>query len=271
VAQPSLSAQIAELERSLGVQLFERGRGGVLLTNAGQEIVERARQVLLETGDLIESAKRYVDPLTGTLRIGVIPTIGPYLLPDLVPVLRQKYPKLTLVWIEEKTEVLVRQVARGELDSALLAREADLGDLEHALIQTDPFVLAMPKHHRLANGDSAVKSDALRGERVLLLDDGHCFREQALAYCKTADTEELGFRATSLPTLAQMVASGAGVTLLPSVAVETEARRSALAIRRFAKPVPARTIVLAWRRRTPLVGALTEIAQTLREAVSEKR
>ncbi len=266
VAQPSLSAQVAELERALGVQVFERSRRGVLLTAAGGELVERARRVLLEADDLVDAARRFVDPLEGTLRIGVIPTIGPYLLPDVVPALHAEYPKLSLLWVEDKTDVLVRKIARGELDAALLALEADLGELEHEVIASDPFLLATPVDHPLARGTRPVRPEELGGEKVLLLDDGHCFREQALTYCQGAKAEELGFRATSLSTLAQMVSSGAGVTLLPSVAVETETRRSALVIRRFARPVPARTIVLARRPRTPLAPALHRIAFTLRAA-----
>src|SRR5215510_15174538 len=134
VSQPSLSAQVAEMEAALGVPLFERDRRGVLITAAGHELVARARRVLLEADDFIEAAHRFVDPLAGTLRIGVIPTIGPYLLPRVVPVLNKAYPRLMLIWIEDKTEVLVRSVGHGELDAALLALEADLGDLDHDVL-----------------------------------------------------------------------------------------------------------------------------------------
>jgi LysR family transcriptional regulator, hydrogen peroxide-inducible genes activator len=271
VAQPSLSAQIAELERSLGVRLFERSQRGVLATAAGAELVARARRVLLEADDLVQAAQRFLDPFEGTLRIGVIPTIAPYLLPDVVPTLRATYPALSLLWIEDKTEVLVRKVSNGELDAALLALEADLAELEHELVARDPFVLATPIGHPLGKRSRPVRTAELAGEKVLLLDDGHCFREQALAYCQSADAEELEFRATSLSTLAQMVSSGAGLTLLPSIAVETESRRSPLAIRRFARPAPARTIVLAWRPRTPLGPALRQIAGTLRGGISARR
>src|SRR5262249_39211694 len=214
VSQPSLGAQIGALESALGVPLFERGRRGVLVTAAGQELLARARRVLLEADDFVEAANRFVDPLTGTLRIGVIPTIGPYLLPRVVPALRKAFPRLMFVWIEDKTDALVRAVNRGELDAALLAREADLGDLEYAAIGTDPFLLATPRGHKLGSGNAPVTRSQLRGERILLLDDGHCFRDQVLEYCSSSKLEELGFRATSLPTLAQMVSSGAGITLL---------------------------------------------------------
>jgi LysR family hydrogen peroxide-inducible transcriptional activator len=264
VSQPSLSAQVAEMEAALGVSLFERDRRGVLVTAAGQELIARARRVLVEANDLTESANRFIDPLAGTLRIGVIPTIAPYLLPVIVPALRKAYPHLTFVWIEDKTETLVKSVNHGLLDSALLALEANIGDLEHVTITIDPFVLAMPKGHPLSRGKTPLARNQLRGECMLLLDEGHCFRDQVLEYCSGNKIEELGFRATSLPTLAQMVSSGAGITLLPRIAVSTETQRSQLAIRTFARPAPFRTIVLGWRRRSALTQTLQKIAETMR-------
>src|SRR4030095_10642341 len=240
VSQPSLSAQIAEMESALGVPLFERDRRGVLITSAGQELVGRARRVLVEADDFVEAANRFIDPLAGTLRIGVIPTIAPYLLPGVVPALRKAYPRLMLIWIEDKTEVLVRKVNQGELDAALLALEANLGDLEHDAVTVDTFVLATPKSYPLGRESKPVTRNQLRGERMLLLDDGHCFRDQVLEYCSGSKMEELGFRATSLSTLSQMVSSGAGITLLPSIAVPTEVNRSQLAIRPFTRPAPFR-------------------------------
>src|SRR5262249_22918445 len=156
VSQPSLSAQVAEMEAALGVPLFERDRRGVLITAAGQELVTRARHLLVEADDFVEAANRFVDPLAGTIRIGVIPTIGPYLLPRVVPALRKAYPHLMFIWIEDKTEVLVRSVGHGVLDAALLALEADLGDLEHDVLATDPFVLATPPEHKLSRGAKPV-------------------------------------------------------------------------------------------------------------------
>ncbi len=271
VSQPSLSAQVAELETALGFPLFERDRRGVLVTAAGQEIISRARRVLVEADDFVEAANRFLDPLAGTLRIGVIPTIGPYLRPRVVPGLRKAYPRMMLIWIEDKTEVLVRSVAHGDLDAALLALEADLGDLEHDVIAVDPFVLAMPPEHRLSRGEKRVSRNQLRGERILLLDDGHCFRDQVLEYCSSAMLEELGFRATSLPTLAQMVSTGAGITLLPSISVPTETNRSQLSVRSFSRPEPFRTIVLGWRRRSALAGTLRKIAETIRTTMRKSK
>src|SRR6185295_19085202 len=193
----------------------------------------RVRRVLLATDDLIESAKGIGDPLSGTLRIGIIPTISPYLLPTIAAALRAAHPSLTVLWVEDKTPVLVHELAQGRIDAALLALEAELGDVDHAVIANDPFVLATSTSHPLGRPARPAHAQDLRGEHVLLLDDGHCFREQALQVCRDAGAEELGFRATSLGTLTQMVASGAGVTLLPRIAVPSEAKRGTLALRKF--------------------------------------
>lgn len=266
VSQPSLSAQLAQLEEALGVQLFERDRRRVLVTAAGREIIERARLILRETDDLVDLARRSADPLSATLRIGVLPTISPYLLPRLTAALRKTYPRLTVFWVEDKTEVLVRSLEGGALDAALLAIEADIGDVDREIIGSDPFVLATPVGHPLGAKATSAKASELADANVLLLEEGHCFREQALAFCSHAKVHELEFRATSLSTLAQMVAGGAGVTLLPELAVATEAKRAELAIRPFAQPAPKRTIALVWRRRSPLGPSLRQLAATARAA-----
>jgi LysR family hydrogen peroxide-inducible transcriptional activator len=266
VAQPSLSAQIAQLEDALGVRLFERDRRRVLLTGAGRDLVDRARRVLQEAGDLVEAAARAGDPLRGRLAIGVIPTISPYLLPAAAPALRKAYPQLSVIWREEKTADLVRGVREGTLDAALLALEADIGDVEREVIARDPFVLATPPRHPLGAVTAPARPADLREAPVLLLDDGHCFREQALAVCARARVREGEFRATSLSTLAQMVAGGAGVTLLPEIAVPTEATRVGLRVRPFAEPAPHRTIGLVWRPGCPLAPGLRQVAATIRDA-----
>jgi LysR family hydrogen peroxide-inducible transcriptional activator len=266
VSQPSLSAQLAQLEGVLGVRLFERDRRRVLVTAAARDILERARLILRESDDLVEIAQRSSDPLSGTLRLGVIPTISPYLLPGLTARVRSAFPRLTLLWLEDKTEVLVRSLDSGTLDAALLALEADIGDVEREIIGRDPFVLVTPPGHALGAKTSSAKTSELLDERVLLLDDGHCFRAQALAFCASAKAHELEFRATSLATLVQMVAGGVGVTLLPGLAVTTETRRAELSIRAFAQPGPGRTIALVWRKRSPLAPALRRLAGTARTA-----
>jgi LysR family transcriptional regulator, hydrogen peroxide-inducible genes activator len=271
VAQPSLSAQLAQLESALGVRLFERDRRRVLLTTAGREVVERARRVLQETDDLVEAAAQAADPLSGRLQIGVIPTVSPYLLPAVAPALHEAYPRLTVAWREDKTADLVRSLRAGALDAALLALEAEIGDLEREVIARDPFVLATPPRHPLGTNAGAVAVGELRDASVLLLDDGHCFRDQALAVCSRARVREGEFRATSLSTLTQMVAAGAGLTLLPWLAVPTEAVRSGLRVRSFAEPAPHRTIGLVWRRGCPRAPALRQVAATIRAAYPQAR
>lgn len=266
VAQPSLSAQIAALEGALGVRLFERSRRQVLVTPAGVALLEGARAVLAAAEALVESARGASDPFSGRLRLGVIPTVSPYLLPSAAPALRRAYPRLRLEWLEEKTEVLVARLQAGAIDGALLALEAELGEVEHEIVAQDPFVLAAPRGHPLAVHRGPARAADLRGAAVLLLDEGHCLRAQALEVCTRARARENEFRATSLPTLVQMVASGAGVTLLPRLSVPTETRTGQLALREFASPAPHRTIALVWRPRAPVGSALREVARTLREA-----
>jgi len=266
VSQPSLSVQLAQLEEVLGVQLFERDRRRVLSTAAGEALVERARRLLRDADDLMAAAARAQDPFVGTMRIGVIPTISSYLLPSTVPALRQTYPKLPTVWIEDKTEVLVDKLADGSLDAAIMALEAEIGDVEVDVLASDPFVLTLRPSDPLAESTAPVKVEELAGADILLLDDGHCFRDQALSLCSQANVRELEFRATSLSTLAQMVAGGLGLTLLPRLAVPTETQRAELVVRHFAAPQPARTVVLAWRRGSPLGDAFRQLSATLREA-----
>lgn len=270
VSQPSLSAQLAQLEIALGARLFERNRQRVLLTPAGEQLVARARQVLTGADDLILAARQLQDPLLGTLRIGVIPTVAPYLLPEVAPALRAQYPRLTVQWTEDRTAALLRDIDRGRLDAILLAQVAGMEHLEHELVADDEFVLAGPKRHALASRRAPVQSAELEGQPVLLLEDGHCFRDQALALCAGTGAREADFRGTSLSTLALMVAGGAGVTLLPTLALSVENRRGDLAIRRFARPAPRRTIVLAWRAQSPAASGMRDLAKTLRTAARRR-
>lgn len=265
VSQPTLSAQVQQLEAVLGVSLFERDRNVVLVTAAGEEVVKRARRVLVETEDLLSAATRARDPFAGTFRVGVIPTIAPYYLPEVTQTLAKAYPQLRLVFREEKTEDTVRDLWAGTLDAGLLALEAELGALEHAEILRDPFVLALPKGHALAKKKKVSQTD-LEDENVLLLEDGHCLRSQALAVCSQAGAHETDLRATSLATLVQMVVGSNAVTLLPELALAVENRNAQLDIREFAAPVPSRTLALVWRPRSPFADAFRATAATLRAA-----
>ena len=264
VSQPSLSAQIAHAEAALGVRLFERDRRGVRVSAAGLPLIAQARAVLVAAGDLRELGRQLADPFTGTLRIGVIPTISPYLLPEVAPGLARAYPRLTIVWREDHTGGLVRQLNEGALDVTIVALEADLGTLDHAVLLRDPFLLAIAPEHPLAAPKRRARIDDLDGVGVLLLDDGHCFRDQALQLCARVGAREAGYRATSLATLVQMASAGHGVTLLPSIAIPVENRRGQLVVRSFAPPGPGRTIVLAWRRGSALAPSLDILAASIR-------
>jgi LysR family hydrogen peroxide-inducible transcriptional activator len=271
VSQPSLSAQVQQVEEVLGLQLFERDKRRVLVTPAGADVVARARRVLVELTDLVASAARARDPFAATFRLGVIPTVAPYLLPDVTRAWASAHPALRVVWREEATEHLLRHLAAGELDAGLLAVVPELHDLCSAEIAVDPFVVAMPHGHALSDHETVTLAD-LEALHVLLLDDGHCFRTQALSLCARAHAHEASFRATSLSTLAQMVSSGAGVTLLPSMAVPVENRSRQLAIRPLAPGAAAgRTIALVWRPSSPYASTFETLAATVRHARSTER
>jgi len=266
VSQPALSSQLAQLEDALGVKLFERGAKRVLVTAPGAELLERCRRILVEADDLYGAAQQLAEPLSGNLRLGVIPTIAPYLLPVAAPLLRKRFPRLRLAWREDKTADLMSALRAGALEGAVVALEAELGEVEQLVLAKDPFVLAAPRGHPLSEGPGPLPLSALAKEDVLLLDEGHCFRAQALAFCNRARAHELEFRATSLGTLAQMVAGGAGVTLLPELSVPTESKRASVVIRSLAAPVPSRTLALVWRKRSPLAASLRALGAVLREA-----
>jgi LysR family hydrogen peroxide-inducible transcriptional activator len=202
------------------------------------------------------------------LRLGVIPTVAPYLLPRAAPLLRRRFPKLRVTWREDKTAELHAALDAGNLDGMLAAQTAELQGLQREMVGVDTFVLATSRDHPLAEGRKPVELNALHGEDVLLLDEGHCLRDQALSFCNRARANELEFRATSLTTLAQMVAGGAGVTLLPSLASGTEGRRAGLSLRPFRDPVPSRTLALFFRKGSPLGESLQRVAAVIAEAFS---
>lgn len=265
VAQPSMSAQIAQVEQAIGVQIFERNARGVRVTAAGAELVGRARAVLLAARDLADTARLHRDPLSGTLRIGIIPTVCPYLLPEIAPSLKRQLPNLHVVWSEDKTQVLLDQLDSA-LDAAILARDPRIEHLQYVAIGDDPFVLAAAKQHPLAKRSGPASPDVLEGETVFLLEDGHCFRDQALALCGATGASEADLKATGLSTLVQMVGGGSGVTLLPRLALAVENRRGQLAVRAFKSPAPTRHLVLAWRKQSALTRPLEAIAASIRAA-----
>ena len=265
VAQPSMSAQIAHVEQALGVQVFERGARGVRVTAAGAVVIERARAVVLAARDLVDAARQYGDPLSGLVRIGVIPTVCPYLLPEIAPSLRTQLAKLHVIWSEDKTQALLDQVAAARLDGAIVALDARVSHFEHSSLGHDPFVLAAAPGHRLVKRQGPASTGVLDGATVFLLEDGHCFRDQALALCGAAGAQEADLKATGLSTLVQMVGTGEGVTLLPRLALAVENRGGQLAVRPFKSPAPARQIVLAWRKGSAAARPLEAVAAIVRK------
>lgn len=268
VSQPALSSQIAALEKTLGARLFERDRRKVLITEAGRRVAREARTLLEQTDHLIASAHDAAGPLQGRLRLGVIPTVAPYYLARAIPLLRRRYPKLQIVLQEDHTARLIELLSDGRLDMCLLALEAELGDTDQYPLFADPFLLAAHKGHPLLEHKQLQEKD-LRNQEVLLLDDGHCLRNQALSICHRVGARETeAFRATSLGTCIQMVAADMGVTLLPGLAAEHELRgRRQLAIRPFKRPGPSRTIGLCWRRTSDRSVAWQKLGHELAQQV----
>jgi LysR family hydrogen peroxide-inducible transcriptional activator len=269
VTQPTLSAGIQELERCLGAPVVERARSGVILTTVGEEALRRARTILNEAEELVEAAKSAAQPLSGRFRLGVIPTVAPFLLPKALPLLRERFPKLRLFLREDLTHRLIAALRAGQLDAALIALPYDLTGLHCAHVADDELLAAMPANHPLA-GQKTAAPEALEHEDLILLEDGHCLREHALAACglkppRAAPGEEALFAATSLPTLVQMVGSGLGVTFLPAMAVAAGLTDAApVAIRPIAADHPSREIVVAWRAGSSRAVEGKLLAETLR-------
>lgn len=263
-SQPTLSTQIKKLEDELDVQIFERQPRAVLLTAAGEAIIARARTILREVEAIRDVARNARDPEAGSIRLGLFPTLGPYLLPHVIPALHRRFPRLELLLVEEKSEELLAKLERGELDAALLALPAGDDSLTTASLFEEPFLLAVPRERAAQFPDESVKLDQLREQQVLLLEEGHCMRSQALSICELGGASERGgFRATSLETLRQMVAANVGMTLLPQLSVLPPVpENDHLLLRHFAEPQPRRQIGLLWRKsdaREPLMHTLAEV------------
>lgn len=266
VSQPTLSTQIKKLEDELGVALVERAPRHVMLTPAGRDAAERARVVIAEVEQMKEAARRTQNPEAGTVRLGIFPTLGPYLLPHVVPRIRQRFPQLELLLVEEKTDVILRQLREGKLDAGVLALPLHDDQLHTEFLFEEPFLLAVPESHPLAGRDTLTMRD-LSQESLLLLEDGHCMREQSLDVCHLAGaTEKTGFRATSLETLRQMVAANVGITLLPMLAVQPPVAPSRdIRLVPFRDPPPTRRIAMVWRRSSAMSEFLAKLAAVFRE------
>ena len=264
VSQPALSSQIKELERKLGITLFERSSRGALLTTQGAEVVERARVILREMNDLVGTTHYEGEQLRGRIGLGVIPTLAPYVLPDVVRSVMSTHPKAELHIHELQTSHLLESLRRGVIDFGLLALPIGSEEFSTASIGLDNFVLAMSESHPLAGSQLPVKLDVLRDERVILLEEGHCLRDQVTQICQLAFSEPSEVQATSMATLAQMVAAGLGVTLLPECAEKIEAGPGrGIVTRKFVGVPPNRTMGLVWRKTSPYSQAFTELAELL--------
>ncbi len=264
VTQPALSMQIKELEEGLGARLFERGARQVRLTGLGEEFAARARDILRAVDELAEVARARRDGPGGRLRLGVIPTIAPYLLPRLIRDLAARYPGVDLQVRETQTDRLIAELIEGRLDTALVALPVSEPSLDEVALFSESFVLVRP----LADGARPVPSPAaLPDMQLLLLEEGHCFRDQALDVCGLrGGARRAGFDGSSLSTLVQMVGAGIGVTLIPEMAVAVETRGAPVAIQRFAADRPARTVGMIWRRTSPLASDLREVAEVVRQS-----
>ena len=266
VGQPTLSTQLKKLEDYLGVTLFERNKHQLIPTPIGEEILDRARVALTAVEEIRDLARRGTDPMNGVLRLGVFPTLGPYLIPHLLPVIRRTYPQLHLFLREDLTSNLLDRLRHGRLDVLLLALPVRGDDVETNPLFREAFMVALPTDHPLASKEQIEERD-LDDQNVLLLEEGHCMRDQALAICGTrASDEREELKATSLETLRQMVAAGVGCTLLPALAAAPGAgsiERGMIQIRPFARPVPTRTIGMVWRRHYPREAAVRGLADLI--------
>jgi LysR family hydrogen peroxide-inducible transcriptional activator len=267
VTQPTLSAGVQELEKILGAPVVDRARSGVILTPIGEEAVSRASDILARAEDLVQAAKSAGQPLSGRFRLGVIPTIAPFLLPKALPALRAQFPKLKLFLREDQTQKLIAGLKAGSLDAALIALPYDTQGLETAVVGDDELMAALPANHPLVGSDP-IAPERLAGADLILLEDGHCLREHVLSSCGIEPpkaNDEGTFTATSLPTLVQMIGSGLGVSFLPAMAVDAGLAEDApISIRHVAASHPSRQIVVAWRAGSSRGVEGRLLAETLR-------
>jgi LysR family transcriptional regulator, hydrogen peroxide-inducible genes activator len=261
ISQPALSMQIRELEQELGAELVTRRHGMTVLTEAGVEVARRAGPILSATRDLVDCV-RGGPLLSKPLRLGVIPTLAPYVLPLLLPQLHRTHPDLCLDLLETQTKTLVTELAQGSLDVLLLALPLEKTEFETVVLFSDRFLFAVPANDPLPER-ARVKPSDVNARHLVLLEEGHCLRDQARIYCEKRDTAQTKLGATSLTTVLQMVASGYGVTLLPEVAVDVEVRNERVKLLRFVEPQPQRQIGLAWRPTSPRKADFLELGQIL--------
>ena len=266
VTQPALSMQVRELEREIGAELVERRPGDIALTDTGLDVARRAEHILAAARDLVDYA-RHRDVLSGRLVLGIIPTLAPYILPRVLPQLQARYPLLRLEVRETQTKQLLGELTSGDIDCVMLALPAEDADVETLPLFTDAFLLAVPAADPLPAHSRVDVADVDR-RRLILLEEGHCLRDQALAFCATKRRDQpAGLGATSLTTVMQMVANGYGVTLVPEVAIDAELRDARVKLLRFAEPEPGRSIGLAWRRTSPRGNDFAALGAAVKQAL----
>jgi LysR family hydrogen peroxide-inducible transcriptional activator len=271
VSQPTLSAQLKKLEDYLGVQLVERHPRRIALTEAGTQVVERARRIIEASDEIVALTQLQRDPLAGRLRMALLPTIGPYLLPLVAARIRKKLPRVELLLYEYQTGPMLDHLQAGDIDVGILALPVPADGLVERNHFDEPFVVALPEHHALS-GRRQLKTTDLDGETLLLLEDGHCLRDQALDVCSHSSVQEKqDFRATSLETLRQMVASGSGITLLPQLASSgAYGHARGVAIVPFAKPAPVRHVGALWRKSSARTTAIAAVCDVIAEAAGKQ-
>jgi len=264
VSQPTLSGQLRKLEDELGVILIERTSRKVLFTPAGDAMAQQARRVLKEVRELKSIGQHFSEPMSGEIHIGFIPTVGPYLLPRIIQALRESFPQLEFYLYEEQTQSLLKRLEEGELDCLILAEMAGMEGFGSIPLYHEPMWLAVPCQHPEARSKE-VPLGHLKGKKLLMLEDGHCLRDQAMGFCFEAGADEdTHFRATSLETLRNMVAAGSGITLLPALAVPPERKRDGVVYLPCIKPEPRRTIGLVYRPGSPLRSRYEQLAEAIR-------
>jgi len=265
VTQPALSMQIRDLEKELGVELVERRQSEIALTALGTEVAQRAERVVAAARDLVDFARHRAGVLTGRLQLGVIPTLAPYVLPKILPTLQRRYPDLQIELRETQTKALVDELMRGTLDVVMLALPASNPEIATLPLFDDQFLLAVPATDSRPE-NARVRADTIEQQHLILLEEGHCLRDQALSYCATGRGDP-GLGATSLATVMQMVANGYGSTLLPRVAADVEVRDERVKLLRFADPAPGRTIGLGWRRTSPRKADFAALGDVITETL----
>lgn len=268
ISQPTLSTQIKKLEDELGIQIFERTNKKVLPTELGEQVIASARRILKEQNAIKELAATARNPLAGNLRLGAFPTLAPYLFPSLIPLIRQALPLVRLILVEEKTEPLLNQLRNGQMDCALMTLPIHDDFLDCEDLFEDEFLLAVPEGHPLAD-KAEIDQEELQGETLLLLEEGHCLRGQALQICQAVGVgEEQDVRATGLETLRQMVRAGTGITFMPHLAVREE---TGILYLPFARPVPKRKIGLVWRSTSARKQVISKLSELIRQAAGQGR